>query len=340
MRALCTSSVLALPLLAAGPAEVALRFAPAEGAAVSKTFTSTASLEGGDLRVVMDGQEVPPEFLPEIELTVESAMVYAFTDRYASVADGRPTVLLRTYDEIDETHEMTTSIVGLEGSDDVDEEQGTTGSSTLEGRTVRFAWDAEEGEYARSFEGGDGDVALLEDLEEDTDLRGLLPGGEIEVGDRWEVDAEDFAAWFLPGGDLGVVYEGDGADDMNADPTETSFDGELVLKLTGVHDEGGERLAAIDVEGDVTMTVVAPTDLDDIPVVDGDATETTTSRYELTGELIWNVSAGRLARAELEAETTVEIELVKDPAAPGPTFESVVTLEGTTTCTVEVEAVE
>lgn len=333
---------LALLLLPAAPAEraVNLRWAPQAGSAFTKTFASTMDLEGGDLEVIMDGQEIPPEFLPELLLEAVSESRVVLTDRVRGVADGRPAELLRTFDELEERSEESSEMIGFEGGD-VSEEGSNVGSSGLEGSTVRFLWDDEEGEYQVDYAGDeDGDPNLLEGLVEDADLRDLLPDGPVELGDRWTPSAEALFPVFAPGGDLGWTYDGDGSLAESATPEEIELSGELTLKLTGFHDSDGARIADVSIEGEVTLKTVTPSNLDRVPVIDGAATMTQTAIYELEGELAWNVSAGYLAGLELEGDVTSVASLVRDPSEPGQTFESTVHLEGTATFTIEVESAD
>ena len=81
-------------------------------------------------------------------------------------------------------------------------------SSVLEGESVEFVWNEEEETH---------DVVLpdssalededLEGLIEDMDFRGLLPDGEVDEGDEWEIDLLVMLSLFSPGGDTKLIPE-------------------------------------------------------------------------------------------------------------------------------------
>ena len=332
---------LSLALLSIAPrgSETKLEFAPEEGSRWVKTFTQTSSLEGAELSVVMDGEEVPSEFLPELELTIENESEVRITDTYVAMGDGRPTELARSFESIREEIASAIDMGGFEGTEP--QEGEVRGSSELQGETVVFTWDEDAQAYEAAFEDEDTDVALLDGLVEDTDLRGILPEDAVDVGDEWTVDAEAVAAvlgW--PGGELGVEYEGDDTETYNVEVLGTSYDGELTLTLEGTHDQDRTRVASIRIEGQVQVRVGRAGNLDRVPVVDGAATETTILDLEIEGELVWNLDAGYLSSLELEADAVVEILLVKNPGEPGPAFESSVVLEGESSFAVKAEPAE
>lgn len=335
---------LALALLpqAGSPAD-SLRFAPEQGSTLTRTFEIERQMEGGDLEVVMDGFEVPPEFLPVLDLEIESSQRVVLIDHYRKVESGRVTEFTRTYDEVELLVDESQAMSATDQSPESSSESEARADAKLSGRTVRFLWDSDEEEYERSYEGDradDDERALLSGLAATADLSGFLPEGEVSNGESWDVDAAVLATLLHPGGDLGLIWEGDLAEEYSAFPEEVTFEGTLRCKFTGRHERDGVSLATITVEGEFTMVEVMATNLERVPGIDGDATETTTSQYEIEGELQWNLDAGHLAELELEASVEVESKLVRDPGQPGPEFETTVYLAGTETWTVRVEASE
>ena len=112
--------------------------------------------------------------MPKPELSIELVESNTFLDRCAAVEDGRVTKLVRTFEKLSE--ERDERIVEGEAS----EEQTAEAHSELQGETVEFTWDADEGEYSAEFEGGEGDSKLLEGLVAELDLCAFLPQGAVE----------------------------------------------------------------------------------------------------------------------------------------------------------------
>ena len=132
-----------LPLsLVALPGGEDLTFGPPEGTTLVKSFETEVELTGGEMEVIMGDQEVPPEFLPELEVTMAESRDLVFTDHYAEVSSGRVALLRRSFDRIEEQHQSSQSLSG-QGMDDA-AELATTGSSRLEDETVLFRWEGDE----------------------------------------------------------------------------------------------------------------------------------------------------------------------------------------------------
>jgi hypothetical protein len=321
MKALLLTPLAFLPL------ETTLHLAPEAGATLHKHYQSSLHLEGGDLAVMMGGQEVPPEYLPDLDIEMDITKELAFTDRYLRVADGRVLDLVRAFGDLREQREGLESMVGQ--SMDSENETSTSGVSPLEGERVRFRWDDEAEEYGVAFEDDeDGDGALLEGLAAGADLAAFLPENGVSEGDSWTVPAEAFGQLFAPGGDLAFEYTGDGADRMGAGESEVSFEGELELTFRGENSRDGSSVATVLVEGEVTVVVITPSDLADVPMVEGDATLTWTQVHTLEGELYWNLDGAHLAAIELSSEVEATMFIQKDPENAGPSFESTITFAG------------
>jgi len=333
---------LALCPQAYSPGET-LHFAPPVGTSLTRTFLIETELTGGDLQVFMDGVEIPVEFLPVLELEIESTYRVVLTDRYHKLESGRVTDFARTYDEVEMRVHEQQAVTGSSQSDASASEREGRADAKLSGHTVRFRWDADDEEYERSYEGerADDDArALLDSLAATADLAGFLPEGEVSRGDTWEIDAAVLVTILNPGGDLGLVWEGELAEDYSTLPETVTYAGKLQCKLTALHDKDGVSLATVTIEGEYTEVQVTPTTLERVPMVDGDATETVISTYEIEGELVWNLDAGHLAQLECEATVEVELLLVRDAGQPGPDFETRVLLSGTETWSVQVRAGE
>ncbi len=316
-----------LPLsLVALPGGEDLTFGPPEGTTLVKSFETEVELTGGEMEVIMGDQEVPPEFLPELEVTMAESRDLVFTDHYAEVSSGRVALLRRSFDRIEEQHQSSQSLSG-QGMDDA-AELATTGSSRLEDETVLFRWDGDEEQYTAQYPDEDGDPALLEGLEFAADFVALLPEDEVEAGDSWRVDGEVFACLVTPGGDLSVEYEGDDEESLNEGEREVTYEGSLELTLKGIFEEDGRRIASVEIEGEVIETQVQRTDLANVPVADGTAVQTVTLEHALEGELEWDLEAGHLLSLQLESSIDATLEVVRDADQPGQHFEFCVYMVG------------
>lgn len=329
---------LALFLLAPAPAdEVTLHFAPEEGTVLKRVFVAEADYRLADLETTVDGEVIEREGeLPDYGMRFTEHV--AVTDTLAAVADGRPTELVRTFDELRQEN-----VDRFEG-----EEVESALASGLEGRSVRFRWDADEERYdveADDDEDLDDDAAgwLLEDL----DLLLVLPAGEVEPGAEWELDPELYLAFMWPGGWLdfrAADEESDGEGSEEADDRGRTMSLQTIERLEGtgtarfeeVREEDGLRLAVIHVELEVTTgsdSVLPATDDGELPTPEV-AIEVEVER-KLTGTILWDLDHGHAHSAELECEAsrlqTESFDAPTDPSGEGDTVavEQSRLLEGT-----------
>ena len=304
----------------AGPQ--AIRYAPAPDTTLVRVVQLVTELDKEEMTSTMNGQEIPPEFLPEMELTVLHASTFVVTDRIAAVADGRPVELHRTFDSVElqsrEELEMYGEVTTSEGK----------ATSPYEGQELHITWSEDEEAYAMVLVEDD---EVVEGLREDMDLRGFLPTGEVEEGDSWELEAEVLLGLFYPGGDLALEWEGD---DLQGQPfTEDQLTGKVEARFAGIQDDGQ---ALIEITGEVRTATSAEGNLEHIPVAEGTATITTEDTFELDGRLYWNLETGHMDSLELDAATRTEHVTMKDPGQPGGDFSATVILVGTWECRIEV----
>jgi len=310
----CLLPFLALVLTAA-PDE--LRFAPDEGAAVTRTFREVTELdvERGVIDMAGEEEQLPDDF----GLAVRTERVVVLSDEYVAVSGGRPTRLKRTFDRID------LALTVEESHSDEDDPQATdaTGASELEDLTAVFTWDDGEGQYGVAFEDDDGDEDLLAGLEEDADLRGFLPAGEVSEGDEWEVPLEALARVLRPGGDLLIELDLDDVEGeeasvvfcsfWNAAATAEELEGEVDARYAGLVEEDGRELARIELAVKLRATrevlelargILEAAGVDSEEVGMLDSMEVT---YELDGEgvLRWDRDAGRVAALRLEGDVVL-----------------------------------
>lgn len=206
-QALLLAAIVA-PLALVLPADK-VAFHPEKGSSVSKTFETKQTLELDDMTVKVNGTEQP---MPgEMQMTMEMAYTVGVTDEYGEIADGRPTTLKRTFDDISSTGNVN---VDLSAFGQENQDKAIEAKSVLEGKTVVFTWDAEKKEYTKAFADKSGDAELLAGLDEDMDFRGMLPDKEVSKGDTWDIDVKLLKSVLLPGGDLKLKPE-DGEEDVD-----------------------------------------------------------------------------------------------------------------------------
>lgn len=245
-------ALIAPALLAFSAREEAVEFGPRTGSKLHKTFAISTETTLDEMRQLLNGEEPPGGDL-EMENSVH--LEVAITDEYGPVADGRPTTVTRTYDEIKSTTEMSMShpVMGSQSGE-------IEGSSDLEGKQVLFTWDENEGAYVATPQSEGMDADLVAGLTEDMDLRGFLPREEVAEGSSWDVDVKAVRALFAPGGSIKVEAEMDESDlmrNMGGPPPSPDeflgeFEGTASAKLASIRDESGIRVAVIDLIVDVT----------------------------------------------------------------------------------------
>jgi hypothetical protein len=305
--------------LAFHPVETRITFAPAEGATVKKSFEVELAFALEDFTMTMNGQESP--FGPDaMDTQLEGDVGYSLevVDVFEAVDGGRPTKLARTYDAFSMYYDV---------ADNSDEQ----GLEQIEGKTVRFVWNADDEDYDRSWseESEDEDEDVLQVLAIDLDMRALLPEGAVKEGDTWEVAVSKLGSLFVPGLDLARAKDSnvDGFDQLPTDflgPLEEALN-ESILQCTFRGFSGGEDgdLATIalslstDASIDAADTLMESMGQEEIEV-DADISEFTVDiTLECTGELVWNMKRGVFSTFELEGDATIDIYLVADVEAGG-----------------------
>ncbi len=291
--------IVALPLLGTGAVQD-LAFAPEDGTALTVVYVMTSESELVAVAIEIEGeeQEVPAiEEGPRVSLT--NRIVVA--DDYEELEGDRPTLLRRRFDELSRTR-----TVSPPDGEEVEVRQ----ASDLEGHTVVFAWDEDEGEYEVTDEDDELDESLLAGLREDMSLRTFLPEDEVEEGDSWEVDLDAYANVMWPGGELG--FRDEDADERDADREELSagmraaLEGEVTATFEGFEEVDGVRVAVIAIAVEATSEAAVDAELPD--------GREERRGYEIErspeGRLLWNVEANRAHSLEMsgDASETVSTE--------------------------------
>jgi hypothetical protein len=299
-------------------------FQPEPDSVLRKDFTTESELTLDALSLIVNGQDVGG-MIGQVEVSVRQETRISVTDAYKAVAGGRPTELLRTFETL--TSQMT-----MEVSPAPDEVPEFSGKSELEGKTVAFRWDEEEQQYERSFHEQEGDQALLDDLEEDMDLRVFLPHAEVSAGDTWSVELARLEPVAMPGGNLRLLPEDMDFDAQDLEVFEELFEelagslgelleGECKCTYKGTREEGGVQSAEVAIELEIAVTLDLSAFLDKVirTAIDesGAGEEVSFSidtadlnlDFEGEGTLLWNLGAGRMQSFQITGDFNAGIDL-------------------------------
>jgi hypothetical protein len=176
LRAICLALAAAAVL---SPAGERLESTYPEGSSIAISFSGSFRMETGQVRVTLDGEELPPEALEGMEESFpssEEVSRHRCVDTVLEASEGRPLRVRRLYEELRQH-----TVEGDEEKDEV---------GVLEGHPLLLR--EEDGEPLAELEDGEREVEerYLADhhLDRDTDV--FLPAAEVELGDEWSLDEE------------------------------------------------------------------------------------------------------------------------------------------------------
>lgn len=243
----------------------------------------------------------------------------AFEDRYLD-----PLVVKRHFEEIEfGSKSVMTTARGDQRTEHL------KFASLFESYDVLFTWIEAENEYARRYHEIGSSEEPLRDLYFEADGRTALPADPVAVGARWELDGPAIARLVAPGGDLALR------------PEERSILGRSIkmgvgASLAELFDETSLGRAVCDLvelrAGDdgAELAVIAISDLSLQAVVDQTREyERLMTRQEKRepaflegaiadvqllnghGELVWNVTSGRLETMNLQADQNLVLTVQK-----------------------------
>ncbi len=291
------------------PVRTVIDYSPEEGSEIYRSFEVTASFGLEEVSMRMNDQEFPMGMGGVDPTDIEGEFGYALQvrDRFVGVADRRPTKIHRTYETVTFSHDAFDD----SGEESVDE---------IEGQDVVFTWNEEEGGYDREWgedSEGDEDEALAV-LAEDLDLRALLPGEDVEAGDRWEVPATKLGSFIIPGLDFTRAAESeiegfDGIPVGFADPLREALE-EAVLECTfkGMRADGDVALAfiglALSTEISMDVADVVAAQIAEQADFEGDVDEFAIDLFlDFEGELLWDVKRGHFHTFELTGDVALDL---------------------------------
>lgn len=281
----CTPAVLA-------PRWSELSFAPEKHLVLEKTIRGRGEFEFEDWTVLMNGQPVPSQYLPTLEVIASDVAEFVVRDEYLASAEGAPTKLRREFVSATASRVEKVSVNGeSEGGE-------RAGSCELEGCVVLL--DETGDGPRRTLEHGECATETLDALEIDLDLTALLPrAGEA---DEWKREA----------GALNLMDDGWGRVECAFEPMEhdsardpaqlvKSFDGTWQVVRGDTREVGGRRVLALALSGKFTSSCTVDGELRNVPVASGPTKETTSFELEAEGELLWDLDKHVLHSLEVEA---------------------------------------
>jgi hypothetical protein len=221
------------------------------------------------------------------------------SDEIVRVADGRPLELRREFER------LTTTWDGLARCE--------VHPELLE-RALVYTWDESAGTYAREWARSPTSRVAPPALREDLDLRALLPGEPVRVGDLWRVPVSSVAGLLAPAGALHVdedLGEAWGFDELaqafDIERVQRIRDGEVECLLKRIVRVDGRRLAVIEVGWewwgtiDPFLTPRADTWLARIAPGSSICADLDGRAW---GRLLWDLEGGHAHEFELQAEVS------------------------------------
>lgn len=296
-----------LTLTASAPNDIQLLQQDQADRALSKRATAHYEMEVEESVLDIGGEVMEPVLGSERITDYEVSVV----ERFGDVSDGWANKLQREY----------VSVVRQSGAEGIGSAEETGAEVRLTGlgehespwheALVDFRWDADEEAYvAEIAEDSPSDAEDPSSLAARFDARGWLPEDDVEVGDSWEIPAEQMRLLFEPFGDLRwYPSELEESDDLREGMVAISIpsvrpgfdlpelDGDCRAVLREVED----GLARLDLEVALTFSG----DIYDLRAeVQRLSVDTLDREFSLegSGELVWNLAESRFESLELEAE--------------------------------------
>lgn len=305
-----TATLLAFFALAPAPAEK-IAFGPKEGVKLEKTFEMSMKLEKRSMSMSIGGQDLPAEAMEGATMDFSTVRKVVVEDEYTKIDDERPLLLARRYTELSDVEEQKVQMMGMPEP----QEEKKTKESELADKTVLFRWNEKDSRYDKEWKGDGADDGLLDGLEEDMDMRDLLPPEAVAEGDSWQIDLETFSEILGPGGKL--AFEGDDDDDDDDTEFQDNLTGEVICTYKGLKEVDGRKLARIQAvcKGKTSQDQEAK---EDEPAVHMDFD------IAIEGEFLWDVAGKHMGSYELSGEVTADMKVVQELDMGGETGELVV----------------
>lgn len=291
-------------LLLLTPAADTIEFAPKAGTKLEKRIEQSMKMEKQSMTMTIGGQQIPAEALEDAVLEMSNSQKLVVVDEYREMGDGKPKILARTFETVTKLEESKTLMMGMP---EVKEEKKDK-KSGLTGKTVLFTLEKGD-DYAKEWVGEGGTDELLEGLEEDVDLRELLPSKDVSKGDTWKLDLKDFDEVMGPGGKLGLDDDDDEEEDTDF---EDNLEGELECTYQGVEEKDGRKLARITAVGKGKTFGDR---------MEGEANLHIDFNFDLQAEFLWDVGANHLVSYEMKGDVTATMKIQQEIEAQGAQHE-------------------
>ena len=314
-------ALLLLCALAVGE-KTELRFAPAEGTKVRRTITLDHALVVQEMATITaSGAQSSQE-----KISLDTHQVLRTLDEYRKIGDARPLLLQRRFDEVGWTGKFELP----QGKEEV------KGVSPLGGTSVVYTWIPEEQDYGKYYDARESPEEVLLHLEEDLDLRALLPAAAVATGEGWSVPAAKLQDVFAPAGRLDLRFDakrtrmnllrtlrcglaGNYGEFFGGEST-----GECKLKLASVGEEQGRKLATVELEikleNKIDQRGLQQSQMSGAEIANGYQCKSApvTWTFEGKGTLLWDLRANRAASFQLHGNQNLLIvtELVIGQQAP------------------------
>lgn len=344
-------AALAAPLLCStiAPGD-SLAFRPAAGTKLTRAWVIKQDMTLDEMNMTMNGQPLPMDLQMDMDMTSETTI--EVTDTLVALADGKATELRRAFDKLGSSSSFAVEMPQMpEGG----MEQSAKGSSKLEGKTVKFKWDADKGDFEKTFHESEGESDLLEGLEEDMDLRALLPGKELAAGDTWEIEVKELRGLLMPGGDVGIRPEDAGAeggmmpgmDSMGdlKDLVGDLLEGTATAEYAGIQDIDGGKFGVIKLKLDLESSNDLSAKIEEMAKeIPGGMGEMKIEHmdiefaFEGEGTILWDVASGHIHKIDLSGKSTMNMDSGMAISAEGRnmSIEQQMSMSGTMSIQLEV----
>jgi hypothetical protein len=300
------------------------RFAPAKGLRVAKEIVATSQVSLEDWGCVMNGNEVPAEYLPQLTIETTHERRVGAVDEFVESRDGRALKLRRTYDALSakDGHTVNINDQPLPGTGE------KTGKTALGGCTVLFD-DSASGDARRKLEHGECERGVLDKLWIDLDLTALLPTRDGMPS--WSVDAKLVNPFQADFGGIAFEFEKvEGGDRIDLEQLAKNADGHWTITRGAEREENGAKLLVLPIQGAFTSHCSRVALLEHVPNITGEASEKAEEKLESKGELVWDLTHNCLHSASIEHAVHMEFKTTRLPdGTPNePTYEQTMNFKG------------
>ncbi len=278
-----------------------LRYAPKQGLALERQLEGSFEMRLSDWKVVMNGRDVPSQYLPQLEIAVATRASVEARDELREARDGRPARLQREYRSASGAKDTRVSVNG--------ESDGTSGERAGK-PSVRECIVTFEGELQRKLEKGEASAAALAALALDWDFTELLPA---EGDEKWDADIAALNPFDARLAGVAFDYADDDEYRVGAAPEALVANSKGMWRLERVEEreQAGLRLCVVRLEGDFETFGERRTELVNVPVASGEADERTDYECSVEGELVWNATHGVLHSLEWRSEGAMSVRTVR-----------------------------